>query len=277
MRFGMGELTLAGKHTLVTGASSGIGREIARLVAREGGHLVIVARRGERLSALRDELQGAFGVEVVCIEADLSSREGVLRAASLATEGRTISAAVLCAGVSFFGSALRQPLDDLEQMIAANVTSAVYLSQHIAKHMIAERTEGGLLLVSSLAGLSPATWLASYSGTKAFLTNFGLALGEELAEERISVTVFAPGGVLTEMGQRSGTARKFKRGSPAMMEADVCARSALRALQERRRFVVPGLLSQIVALLLRFVPRPLAASLSGRLYRGALVRVAYAP
>jgi uncharacterized protein len=265
-------LTLTGKYTLITGASSGIGREMARLIASEHrGNLVLVARRKDRLLALADELSAAHGVEVVCIEADLARPEDRARALLQATDGRVLHAAILNAGVAFLGSALRQPFEDFEQMLATNVTGTVWLTQRVLRHMLAHDTRGGLMIVSSLAGVSPTTWLASYSGTKGFLHNFGMAVGEEVAGHGLSVTVFAPGGVLTEMGAKSGTARKFKRGDAVMMEADACARDAVRALVQRRRFRVPGVLNQLSAFFLRFLPRTLATAMSSRVYRDALL------
>lgn len=269
-------LTLSGRYTLVTGASSGIGWELARLIAREHrGNLVLVARRKDRLDALARELTAAFGVDVVTIVADLSVQADVERTFAEATDGRIVHAAILNAGVSFLGSAVVQPFDAFERMLATNVTSTVWLTQRLVRHMVATRADGGasggaLMIVSSLAGVSPTAWLAAYSGTKAFLTHFGLAVGEEVKEHGVSVTVFAPGGVLTEMGANSGTARKFKRGDAVMMEADACARDGLDALVRRARFRVPGLLNRLAALLSRLVPRTVSTAMSSRVYRSAV-------
>jgi short-subunit dehydrogenase len=262
-------LELQGKYTLITGASSGLGREMARIIAlRHRGNLVLVARRGERLRELAAELAG---VDVVCIEADLAHPPDLARVVEQATQGRTLHAVILNAGVAYLGSALRQPFEDFERMLATNVTSTVYLTQRLLQHMVAHQTQGALLIVSSLAGLTPTTWLAGYSGTKGFLHNFGMAVGEEVAPHGISVTVFAPGGVLTEMGQRSGTARKFGRGDLVMMEADRCAEQGIHAMMQRKRFWVPGWLNQLSALALRFLPRTLATAFSARVYREALL------
>lgn len=264
----MGPLQLKGRWVLVTGASSGIGLEIARELARtHGANLVLVARRLERLQALADELP----VEVCCIQADLAEPGAVERVVSQATAGRTLHAVVLNAGIAFLGSALRQTDADVDAMVALNVTSTVHLTRRLLRHLVLEKTNGALLIVSSLAGSTPTPWLATYSGTKAFLTHYGLAVGQEVRPHGVSVTVFAPGGVLTEMGGKSGTARKFKRGDAVMMEADVCARDAVQALVSRRAFRVPGLLNNVSALLSRWAPRGLSLSISNRVYQGALL------
>ena len=104
-------------------------------------------------------------------------------------------------------------------MLATNVTSVVALTQRFLKLMV-PRGDGAVMIVSSVAGTVPTTYQAAYSGTKAFLNNYGLAVSEELKGTGVSLTVFVPGGIATEMGERSGTARKFKKGDVGMMDAD---------------------------------------------------------
>jgi len=267
----MQKLALAGKYTLVTGASSGLGLEMARIVARDHrGHLVLVARRLDRLEALATELRAAYGVEVECIQADMTRREDVTRTFEEATRGRVIHAAILNAGVTYFGRGLEHGFEDFSAMLATNVTSVVWLTQRFAQHILTESPGGGVMIVSSVAGTTATPFQAAYSGTKAFLNNFGMALGEELVGEPVSVTVFVPGGIATEMGERSGTARKFKKGDVGMMDADVCARRAVRGLLRRERFVIPGALNVLNDLLLRFTPRGLASAMAARIYRDAL-------
>jgi short-subunit dehydrogenase len=269
----MKRLELGGKYTLVTGASSGLGLELARLVAREHkGNLVLVARRQDRLEALAEELRREHKVEVQCLPADLTRPEDVTRVYEESTRGRRIHAAILNAGVSYFGPSLGLGFEDFEKLLATNVTSVFYLAQRFAAHLLEPDAGGGggVMLVSSMAGTMPMTYQAAYGGTKAFLNGYGVALGQELGARGVGVTVFVPGGIATEMGQKSGTARKFKKGDMGMMDADECARVALEGFLARRRFVVPGALNQLSDLLLRFLPRTAAAAMTERIYRGAL-------
>jgi short-subunit dehydrogenase len=267
----MQKLSLAGKYTLVTGASSGLGLEMARQIARDHkGNLVLVARRLDRLEALAAELREAHGVEVACIQADMTRREDVTRTFDEATAARTIHAVVLNAGVTYFGRAIEHDFEDFERMLATNVISVVWLAQRFAQHIMENSPGGGLMIVSSFTGITPTTFQAAYSGTKAFLNNFGMAFAEELAEHDLSLTVFVPGGIATEMGEKSGTARKFKKGDVGMMDADACARVALNGFLRRRRFVVPGALNVLNDFVLRFTPRTLAVAMTARLYRDAL-------
>jgi short-subunit dehydrogenase/fatty acid desaturase len=265
-------LSLRGRWTLVTGASSGLGEQIARTVARDhGGNLVLVARRTDRLEALARELRDTCAVQVACVTADLAEPADVRRCYEEATRGRVLHAAVLNAGVAWLGRAMDQPFDDVEAMLSTNVRSTVWLSQKILADMVARGTPGALMFVSSLAGVTPTPWLAAYSGTKAFLAHYGLALGEECTSHGVSVTVFAPGGIRTEMGEKTGTARKFGRrgwrSDLVMMEADACAQDAVRALVRRSRFAVPGRLNRLTVLSLRFTPRTWATAISARVYR----------
>ena len=146
----------------------------------------------------------------------------------------------------------------------------VWLTQRFAQHILADSPGGGVMIVSSVAGTTATPFQAAYSGTKAFLNNFGMALAEELVGEPVSVTVFVPGGIATEMGEKSGTGRRFKKGDVGMMDADVCARRAVRGLLRRERFVIPGALNVFNDLVLRFTPRGLASAMAARIYRAAL-------
>ncbi len=265
------KISLTGKYTLVTGASSGLGLEMARIIARDHkGHLVLVARRLDRLEALATELRSAHGVDVVCIQADMTKRDDVTRTFEEATRDRAIHAAILNAGVTYFGRGLDHGFDDFSAMLATNVTSVVWLTQRFAEHVIAQSPGGGVMIVSSVAGTTATPFQASYSGTKAFLNNFGMALAEELVGDPVSVTVFVPGGIATEMGVKSGTAKKFKKGDVGMMDADVCARRAVNGLVRRERFVIPGALNLLNDIILRLTPRAIAAAMAARIYRDAL-------
>lgn len=269
----MKKLSLGGKYTLITGASSGLGLEMARIVARDHrGNLVLAARRKDRLDALADELRRDHGVDVVTLQADMTRREDVARTFEEATAGRAVHAAVLNAGVSYFGHGLELAFEEFERMLATNVTSVVYLTQRFLQHQIELGGGGGTMIVSSVAGTVPTTYQAAYCGTKAFLNNFGVAMAEEVADRGVSLTVFAPGGIATEMGEKTGTGRKFKKGDVGMMDADVCARKALDGFLARRRFVIPGALNQVNDLFLRFTPRWVASATTRRIYQAALVK-----
>lgn len=268
----MEKLSLRGRWTLVTGASSGLGVELARLVAAEhGGNVVLVARRRDRLEALAKELREAHKVEVHCVGADMTRREDVDRAFEEATaEGRALCAMVLNAGVTYFGRALEQSYEDLLALVQTNVLSNLRFVQRFAPYAQAQQPDAAVMLVSSLAGFSPMPWQAAYGGSKAFLSNFGQALVEELRGKSPSVTVFAPGGIATEMLDTSGIGRKFKAGDLGIMAADKCARIALEGMLRRRALVVPGVLNKVSTVAMRLAPRQFVAGRISALYREAL-------
>lgn len=264
-------LNLKNRWVLVTGASSGLGREIARqLSLRHHAFVLLCARREDRLLALQAELKaaGAGGVEV--IPADLSTYEG-LEAVKNATRGaHRPFAAVLNAGITHFGDDLEQSPEHLQQLLDLNIRATVHLSRDFVQKQRDVGQQGALLLVSSLAGISPVPFQSAYSGSKAFMHNYGLALGHELKPEKISVTVFAPGGIATEMLEHSGLSRSFSAGDLGIMKASACAKFAIKALLERRPHAVPGPLNRTLAMLFKLAPREFAIARSGAMYRDAL-------
>ncbi|MBN1204321.1 MAG: SDR family oxidoreductase [Myxococcaceae bacterium] len=261
-------LELRGRWTLVTGASSGLGVELARAIARDhGGNVLVVARRRDRLEALCDELRSRYGVQAACIVADLSRTEEVERVFVEATRERELHGAALNAGVTYWGEALKQDWGELHAMLNTNVTSMVRLSTLFARHFIERRTEGGLLFVSSVAAFIPVPYQAAYSGTKAFILSYGQALGQELRPQGVSVTVFAPGGISTELLDKSGLSKRFKAGDMGVMSAEQSAAHALRAFLHRKELCVPGPLNQALALVARLLPRGFLAQRTAAMYK----------
>jgi len=264
-------LSLRGRWVLVTGASAGFGRELALQLARDhGANLILVARRQALLEALAAELTASFGVEAVALTCDFSSPGSCEALLDRVTDGRPLAAVVLNAGVTHYGDALAQSSDALAAMINTNVTSLAVLANAAARHFQARQEPGALLLVSSVGGFLPLPYQAAYAGTKAFVTQFGLALGVELAPTGISVTVFAAGGMPTELVTGSGLGRKFKSDQLGMMAVDRAARIALDAFVKRRALSVPGVVNQALAFASRVTPRRFLAARAGDIYRPPL-------
>ncbi|WP_395841491.1 SDR family NAD(P)-dependent oxidoreductase [Archangium violaceum] len=261
-------LELRARWTLVTGASSGLGQEIARSIAREhGGNVLVVARRRERLETLCEELRSKYGVQAAFITADLSNPDDVERVFTEATRERDIHGVVLNAGVTYWGEALKLDWGEFQAMLDTNVTSMVRLSTLFAKHFIERKTEGGMMFVSSVSAFIPVPYQAAYSGTKAFILSYGQAMGQEVRHHGVSVTVFAPGGITTELLDKAGLSNRFKAGDMGMMSATECATHALRAFVYRKELYVPGLLNQTLALAARLLPRGFLAQRTAVMYR----------
>jgi hypothetical protein len=263
------KLSLEGKKVLVTGASSGLGLEMARQLARDHkAHPVLVARRRERLVALAEELR-AHGVSPEVVAADLSKPEDLERCFGEAT-ALGVDAVILNAGVTWFGRTLEHPLPDVTNLVATNVTAVVSLCQRFVPWLLAKGTSGAVMLVSSMAGFQPMPFQAVYGGSKAFVTSYGLALSEELRDRDVSVTVFCPGGIATEMMESAGFSTKYPKGHPMVMDVEPCARLALGAMIARKRVFVPGGLNKVAAFFAQVSPTKLVTRLVANDYRGAL-------
>ncbi|MGB8381787.1 MAG: SDR family oxidoreductase [Dermatophilaceae bacterium] len=238
---------------VVTGASSGIGRELARLAARDGHDVVIVARRGERLTTLAGELAG-LGVDVIPVVADLAEPDGVGRVVDAVGE-RPLDVLINNAGIGGRGRfAVERQLNDDLAMLALNVTALVSLTGRILPGMV-ERGSGGILNVSSIAGSLPGPGQAVYNATKAFVTSFSLALGEETRGTGVRVTALCPGPVDTEFAAAAGhadppTSRPLMR----VLSAAAVAEPGWDGLAAGRALVVPDLATRVGLQTVRFLP-----------------------
>jgi uncharacterized protein len=267
----MRNLELNGRWVLVTGASSGLGREMARdLAKRHSANLILVARRRERLEELKTELETQHHVQARVITADLSRREDVDRVFTDATNGYDVQAVVLNAGITHFGHHHELSWEEFETMVDTNVKSAMRLTHHFIPYLLGKDQAGALMLVTSMTGLQPVPFQTAYSSTKAFLTTFGLGLHHELAGKNISITTFAPGGIATEMTESNGLAAHFGRGMQ-IQAAEFVAREAINALVQRRYLHVPGQFNRFQLFLPRFLPRRLVGSVVASSFQKALL------
>ena len=223
---------------VVTGASSGIGLELAREFAKNGFDLLITSG-SSALQTAAAELQG-LGVQVESVQADLATYEGVEQLyARIQGLGRPVAAAALNAGVGVGGDFARET--DLQaelNLIALNVTSSVHLAKRLAKDMV-ERNEGRILFTSSIAATMPSPLEAVYGASKAFLSSFAASLRNELADAGITVTALMPGPTETNFFHRAGMddtrVGQDKKDDPAQV-----ARQGFEALMKGDDKVVAG-------------------------------------
>ncbi|MFT5067224.1 MAG: short-subunit dehydrogenase, partial [Reinekea sp.] len=181
---------------LITGASAGIGREFARYHAAKGGDLIITARRGDALSALKAELEAAHGVSVTTIPQDLSSADHA-KTLYAALNGTRIDVLINNAGFGGHGKFVERDLSADLDMIDLNINALVTLCHLIGNDMV-KQGSGKILNVSSTASYMPGPLQATYFATKAFVSSFSQAIAEELKDTGVTVTALEPGGVATE-------------------------------------------------------------------------------
>lgn len=221
---------------LITGASSGIGRAFAKYHAARGGDLIITARSGDKLDALRAELETDHGITVTCIAQDLGSADQA-RALYAATNGAQIDILINNAGFGGHGAFLSRDLAEDLAMIDLNVDALVTLC-HLVGTDMAGRTSGKILNVSSTASYMPGPLQATYFATKAFVSSFSQALAQELAPSGITVTALEPGYVETDFATRAdlGGTELVKNGATAASVAkygyDAMRRGELRAIND---------------------------------------------
>lgn len=243
---------------LVTGASSGIGRDIARELAARGHHLALVARRRERLAELAADLQQAHGIRCEVLAADLADRaqlNGLMARATAWTsaQGLTLTLLVNNAGTGLWEWFEKQPRDVMQRDIDLNVTALTTLTHDFVAMAKAHGKPARIMNVASLVAFLPAPRYTVYGGTKAYVRQFSDVLRYELRKTNITVTCVCPGGVKTEFVELAGQELK---GDTGMMESPEVAKLAIDATLRGDMFYIPGFFNRLSALV-RFLPRAL--------------------
>jgi short-subunit dehydrogenase len=233
---------------VVTGASSGIGYELAKLCAENGFDLVVAADRPleEAVGTLR-----GLGAEVESVEADLATPEGVDRLYE-AIGGRPVDALLANAGHGLGRAFLDQDFDEVRHVIDTNITGTVYLIQKVGRDMRA-RGQGRILITGSIAGFMPGSFQAVYNGTKAFIDSFSFALRNELKETEITVTCLMPGATDTEFFERADML-DTKVGTQEKDDPAKVARDGFDAMMAGEGDVVSGWSNKIQTTLATVTP-----------------------
>jgi uncharacterized protein len=254
------------RSALVTGASSGIGEQLARLLAADGCDLIVVARRAGRLEQLAAELRDAHRVQVEVLPADLTTPAGLLAAENrLADPGRPVELLVNNAGFGLSGAFADVTADGAEAQIRLNVLALVRLT-HAALPGMLRRGHGGVLNVSSVAGVLISPGGATYAATKAFVTSFSESLQAEVAARGVHVTALCPGLTRTEF-HAEGHDRAAAAPAFAWLRAGRVARAGLDAVAAGRPLSVPGAQYKAIVPLARAIPRRILRKTSTALRR----------
>jgi short-subunit dehydrogenase len=252
------------KTALITGASSGIGLEFAKLLAAEGYNLVLIARDEQKLREIAASLPTKFNVSVKIYPKDLSvtsDTENLVR--QIREEVGTIEILINNAGFGLSGAFVDTDLGRELEMIQLNVVSLVIFTKLLAKEMV-QRKSGKILNVASTAAFQPGPLMAIYYATKAFVLSFSEALAEELKESGVTVTALCPGPTATQFSKRAELeqSKLFKGGVVPVLDPVTVARIGYEELMKGRRVVIPGLINKIGALSVRLLPRNLVAQVA---------------
>ena len=247
---------------LITGASGGIGYELAKLFARDHYDLVLVARRSGKLNQVAAELQGQFGVGVKTVALDLvASPASEFLFDQLGREGVAVDVLVNNAGFGGFGEFAAMTEEEILGQISLNITALTHLTRLFLPAMLARRG-GKIMNVASTAAFQPVPLMAVYYATKAYVLSFSEALANEVAGSGVVVSCFCPGATDTGFAKRAGTedSRLFKKLRP--MNAEAVARDGYRGLMAGRTVVISGFQNWLVAESVRFAPRKVVTAIS---------------
>jgi short-subunit dehydrogenase len=253
-----------GRTALITGASSGIGRELARLYAANGDHLVLCARRRQNLEELKAEIQQAHAVDVLALSADLRDPSAPARIQStLRKRGTHVEVLVNNAGVTNVEHFVDADEGRLADLVQLNVASLAALTRRFLPAMV-ERGYGRILNVASLAAFQPVPSMALYAASKAFVLSLTEALSEELRGTGVTVTALCPGLTDTEMVQGAVDRSELERmPSFLLMDAQTVARAGFRACEIGKVVEIPGMVNEWTANWVRLQPRWMVRMMGG--------------
>jgi len=255
------------KSILVTGASSGLGYEMAyQLATKHKANVVIVARREEKLIELKNKIEKEASSKVHVVPADLTLDNDIAKVTNYCLGLTDFAGVILNAGITHFGPHKELEWSFFEKMVNVNIMGVVKMTNSFMEHFESTGKAGRLMIVSSMAALYPVPFQSAYSGTKGFLTNFANALSQEITNKQFKISAFCPGGIKTEMtgGDDFSSLSKF------LEPVDKVAASGLNGFLKGKLTFVPGLLNKISTTFLKLLPRDFILTQTGNIYRKAL-------
>lgn len=265
--FGGNAINMADMETnrmtaLITGASGGIGYELAKLFARDHHNLVLVARSGEKLAKFADELQTQLGISVKVIPLDLTAAPAPqFLFDQLRRESIAIDILANNAGYGIMGEFAKTPTEESLGQIQLNIMALTELTRLFVGPMI-ERRSGKIMNVASTAGFQPGPLMAVYYATKAYVISFSEALANELQDSGVTVTCLCPGATDTGFQRRAGTENTLLFQKLRPMDAETVARDGYRGMMAGKTLVISGFRNWLLAEATRFGPRKLVTAVS---------------
>lgn len=255
---------------LITGASSGIGLELARCCAREGHRVVLVARSADKLTELAGALERDHGVESVVMPADLSDPDAPRKLADdLSERNIDIDWLVNNAGFGIAGRFAHSDVEKQRNLLRVNMEAPMLLTRVLGGPMV-KRGSGRVLNVASVAAFVPGPFMANYYASKAYLVSFSLAVREEWAKHGVSVSVLCPGPTKTDFFGNAGAESApiaEGAGGGGLKSAAQVAELGYRGMLKGKPIIIPGLANKFGAFATRLIPRPFAASMTKKYNR----------
>jgi short-subunit dehydrogenase len=254
------------KTALITGASSGIGLELARLFAADHYRLVLVARNRAALQQIGEELQARHGIEVRISPKDLAHPSSPIELyQELQETGIAVDVLVNNAGFGGSGPFLQTDWHHEAEMIQVNIVALTHLTKLFLPQIHARR--GKVLNVGSVAAFLPGPYTAIYYASKAYVLHFSEGLAEELSGSGVTVTCLSPGPVETGFQKRAHSGGSSRANAPLYMDVQDVARAGYDGMKQGKRIVIPGWKNRLLTEALRLVPRNTVTKTVGRMYK----------
>lgn len=248
------------KVTLITGASSGLGKDFAYEYAKAKQDLYLIARRLDRLVAIKTELERLYGITVFVAQVDLSDPKQLDEFFGDWDKTLFIECLINNAGFGHHGSFETYPKEIQQDMIEVNVTALTRLCNFVIP-MMKENKKGEILNVASMAAFTPGPYMAQYYATKAYVLSLSMALHEELKPFGIKVSALCPGPTHTEFGKVASYRNDSGIQSAVSMESLPVVKMSIKALEKNRSVAVPGLSNKLLRVLMTLVPKRLSAKI----------------
>lgn len=246
------------ENVLITGATSGIGYEFAKVFAKNKYNLLLCSRNKESLAKIKSELSEEYKVEVNIFAKDLSNKEDVKELhEEVAAKGITVDILINNAGAGYVGEFIKEDYERDENIMQLNMNALTYLTKVFAKDMV-RRKKGSILNVASTGSYHPGPYTAVYYATKAYVLSFTEALSEELKQYNITVSALCPGATKTNFSKNAG-----KKDNSNAMSPQFVAQKGYEGLMKNKGTIIPGFQYKLFVLL----PRKLVTPFIGRYQR----------
>lgn len=255
------------KYALITGASKGIGRSMALLLAKEGYKLLLVARSAADLQELSTFIQDEYKVTVAYLSIDLSAVNASNKVASWCnTHTSSLSVLINNAGYGIWGDFAQLSLTEQMAMLQLNINAVIELTHHLLP-ILKEQKEAYILNISSTAAYQALPTLALYSASKSFILYYSRAIRYELKDSSVSVSCLSPGPTATGFASRAGMQALDHLAEKFNMTADIVAKAGLKGMFNKKAEIIPGFLNKLSVYGVRFVPKALTERIAANLYK----------